>query len=186
MPNVKKKFDPQWDLVYMIDSLDHRYAVMKIPELCPGFVPKGMKEEDVDDDQLYVREGIIVHPDGRWYYFILRAPLELENFKAGHSFSGGKWADVTDNKKYTPDFIFANRINRGQGTEGYPAPRFVPRLEGDNNWIGFDDGESPPLAEIVPDYVTSEQLDDLVLGHQLLAEYLQDGVEDPTKSKTAK
>jgi hypothetical protein len=181
---VARKFDPDWDLVYLIDSNDYRYAVVKKPELAPGFVPKGMKEEDVDPEEIYVREGCIVHADGRWYYFILREPMAYTLFKGGHSPFHGVWQDITDSPKLTPDAIFTSRINKGKGTVGFPAPRFAMRF-GDNNWVGFDDGLSPPLAEIVPDYVTTEMLDDLTIAHMVLAEYLQEGVEDPKKSKTA-
>jgi hypothetical protein len=185
MPKVDRKFDPEWDLVYMLDRNDHRYVVVKKPEQIPGFVPEGMKEEDVDPETLYVREGCIVHADGRYYYFRLRQPMDLEQFKNGGSPFRGQWVDVTDDRSFTPDFIFTHRINNGSGTVGHPAPRFVPDLEGDNNWIGFDDGMSPPLPEIVPDYVTSEMLDDLILGHLMLSEYLQEGVENPKNPKKA-
>lgn len=185
MAKVDRKFDPEWDLVYLLDRDNHRYMVVKKPEQVPGFVPKGMKEEDVDPAEIYVREGCIVQADGRWYYFVLREPMEYDAFKKGHLPFGGKWVDVTDDPSFTPDFIFTHRINGGGGTVGHPAPRFVPNLEGENNWIGFDDGMSPPLAQIVPDFVTSEMLDDLVLGHLLLSEYLQEGVENPKTSKTA-
>lgn len=185
MPKIERKFDPDWDLVYMIDRDQHRYAVMKKPEQMPGFVPEGMKEEDVDPGTLYVREGCIVHGDGRYYYFRLRQPMDYIAFKQGHAFCSGQWLDVTDSREYTPDFIFTHRINNGAGTVGHPAPRFVPDLEGENNWIGWYDGLTPPLPPIVPDFVTSEMLDDLILGHLMLAEYLQEGTENPKNPKKA-
>lgn len=185
MPKVDRKFDPDWDLVYLIDRDTHRYAVVKKPEPIPGYVPEGMKEEDVDPEEIYVKEGCIVHDDGRWFYFRLRKPMALDVFKGGGSPFSSRWLDLSDNPSYTPDFIFTGRINKGAGTVGHPAPRFVPNLEGTNNWIDFDDGMSPPLPEIVPDYVTSEMLDDLVLGHLMLSEYLQEGVENPKTAKKA-
>jgi hypothetical protein len=185
MPKVERKFDPNWDQIYMLDADDYRYCVIKRPEMCPGFVPEGMKEEDVDPRAIYVREGCIVHADGRWYYFKLRKPMNLEVFKQRGSPFKGFWMDVTDKKDYTPDFVFVSRINRGAGTVGHPAPKFVPNNEGDNNWIGFDDGLSPPLPKIVPDYVSRDDLDNLTTAHWLLAEYLQEGVENPKNPKKA-
>jgi hypothetical protein len=182
---VEPKFDPDWDVIYLLDQDDYRYMVVPRPEIIPGYVPEGVKEEDVNEKALYVREGCIVHADGQWYYFRLRKPMELQQFKRRGSPFKGNWVDITDDEKFTPDFIFAQRINRGAGTVGHPAPRFVANLEGENNWVGFDDGKSPPLPQIVPDYVMTEQLGDLVLGHVMLAEYLQDGVENPKLPKKA-
>ncbi len=182
MPKIDRKFDPDWDLVYAMDQDDYRYMVVKKPETIPGYVPKGMKDEDVDPSWTYVKEGCIVHGDnGQWYYFVLRQPMKWEEFKRRGSPFGGRWIDVTDSSEYLPDFIFAARINSGSGNVGHPAPRFVPRLDGDNNWIEFDDGKSPPLPQIVPDNVTSEMLDDLFTAHLLLSEYLQDGTENTKK-----
>jgi hypothetical protein len=188
MPRVERKFDPEWDLVYLLDANQHRYAVVKKPDVIPGYVPEGMKEEDVDPDTIYVQEGIIVHADGRYYYFKLRKPMDYDAFKAGRApFDGrGRWMDIDDDPRFSPDFIFTARINSGAGTVGHPAPRFVPDIDdGENNWIGFDDGMSPPLPQIIPDYVTSEMLDDLILGHLMLSEYLQEGVENPKNPKKA-
>jgi hypothetical protein len=192
MTKTERKFDPDWDLVMLIDANAHRYAVVKKPEQMPGYTPEGMKEEDVDPETLYVREGCIVFSDGRWFYFKFRKPMDYDDFKRGHlpfaSYmpdGSPSFRDISDDPRFTPDFIFANRINNGRGTVGFPAPVFRARLEGDNNWIGFDDGMSPPLPEIVPDYVTREQLDDLTIAHMMLAEYLQEGVENPKNPKKA-
>lgn len=181
--NVDRKFDPDWDLVYVLDRNAPRYMVVKKPEQIPGYVPKGMKDEDVDPSWIYVKEGCIVHSDGQWYYFVLREPMRWDKFKDEGSPFGSYWNDALDNPKFVPDYIFANRINDGAGNFGHPAPRFVPRLDGDNNWIDFDDGMSPPLPQIVPDNVTSEMLDDLFTAHLLLAEYLQEGTENPKTKK---
>lgn len=180
---VDRKFDPDWDLVYALDPDTPCYIVVKKPEVIPGYVPKGMKDEDVDPSWLYVKEGCIVEKDGRWYYFVLRQPLRWSEFKQGKSPFGNRWVDVQDNPTFLPDFIFSNCINNGSGTVGYPAPRFVPRLDDDNNWIEFYDGKSPPLPQIVPDTVTSEMLDDLFTAHLLLSEYLQEGTENPKTKK---
>jgi hypothetical protein len=189
---VDRKFDPDWDLVYLINLDQYKYMVINKPQPVPGFVPEGVKEEDVDPHWVYVREGITIHSDGRWYYWKLRQPIEYDRFKnisgltPSFPVEGGRWGEMfNEDRTYTPDFIFTNRINNGKGTVGHPAPRITPRHEGDNNWIGFDDGLSPPLAEIVPDYVLSEDLDDLILAPLMLSEYLQEGVENPKLSKKA-
>lgn len=159
---VERKFDPDWDLVYVIDRGNYDYHVIKKPEPIPG--------EELDE--VFVREGVTVFADGRWYYWKLLKPMEYEQWKT----EGHDYKDVTDDENFTPDFIFANRINSGKGTVGHPAPRFVGRS--DNNWIGAD-------RRIVPNHIDSDILGDLILGHLMLAEYLQDGVENPKTAKKA-
>jgi hypothetical protein len=156
---VARKFDPEWDLVYLLNREHYQYCVIKKPEAIPG----------EDYDKVYVREGCTVYEDGRWYYWRLRKPVEYEEWKAM-----GPWADVNDKEEYSPDFIFTNRINRGRGTVGFPAPKFVGR-DG-NNWV-----RGHPLE--VPNHIDSDILGDLILAHLMLSEYLQDGVEDPKKAK---
>jgi hypothetical protein len=174
---VNRKFDPRWDLAYIYDANDYRYAVVKDPEPIPGMVEMvDGKEVDVPMSQLFVKEGCIVMADGRWFYWRLKKPMKWESFKAGNSFLGGQWMDLTDNAALTPDFIFANRINKGQGTVGHPAPEF--RAREDNDWVGYDMYE-------VPNNVASDQLEDLQLAELILSEYLRDGVEDPKKAKKA-
>lgn len=157
--SVARKFDPDWDLVYLLNTSQYRYCVIKKPEAIPG----------EDYDKVYVKEGCTVEEDGRWHYWRLRTPIEYDSWKAAYD-----WVDVNDNEKYTPDFIFANRINRGRGTIGFPAPKFVGR-DG-NNWI-----RGHPLE--VPNHIDSDILGDLILAHLMLAEYLQEGVEDPRTKK---
>jgi hypothetical protein len=180
----KRKFDPEWDLVYLIDADDYRYAVIKKPEHVFGLVEKDGhgKELEEDYDQLYVQEGCIVHRDGRWYYFRLKKPMKYEDFKRGRSLVGGNWMDSTDDPRFTPEGIFVQRINGGHGTVGHPAPVFQTRLDESNNWMGFTD--FPPPAE-VPENVTSEMLGDLIIAHMMLSDYLQEGVEDPSAPKKA-
>jgi hypothetical protein len=172
-----KKFDPDWDLVYLIDDQSYRYMVVKKPEYVPGLEEE---KEEVNYDQLYVQEGCVVQADGRWFYFRLPVPMKWEIFKGGHSFLGGRWYDVEDIDQFTPDNIFIKRINEGHSTVGHPAPVFKPRWEGENGWTRYH-----PIRDAVPHNVTSEMLGDLVLAHMMLSEYLQEGVEDPSKSKKA-
>lgn len=156
---VARKFDPEWDLVYLLNTNHYQYSVIKKPESIPG----------EDYDKVYVKEGCTVVEDGRWWYWRLRTPVEYDEWKAI-----GNWADVNDNENYSPDFIFTNRINRGRGTIGFPAPRFVGR-DG-NNWMRLH-----PLE--VPNHIDSDILGDLILGHLMLSEYLQEGVADPKLAK---
>lgn len=156
---VDKKFDPEWDLVYLYNKNDHQYRVIKKPEPIFG--------EDLD--KVYVREGCTVLSDGRWWYWKLLEPIEYNEWKEENGL-----IDVLDNENITPDFTFSNRINQGQGTVGNPAPRFLGR--DDNNWMGADPRE-------VPMHINSDMLSDLTIAHLMLSEYLQDGVENPNKAK---
>lgn len=157
--NVAAKFDPDWDLVYLHDTNCHTYQVVKKPEPIPG--------EDLD--KLFVREGCTVNHDGQWWYWRLQGAEEFESYKEKRGL-----IDVTNNKIVTPDWVFSNRINQGNGTEGHPAPQFIGRDE--NNWI---DGN--PL--VIPDHITSDMLGDLTLAHLMLSEYLQEGTPNPKTPK---
>lgn len=156
---VDNKFDPAWDLVYLYDKQRHEYRVIKQPEPIFG--------EDLD--KLYVREGCTVLSDGQWWYWKLEEAEEYSEWKEANGL-----IDMLDNPTVTPDFIFSNRINGGNGTVGHPAPRFLGR--DDNNWAGLDPME-------VPMHLNSEMLGDLVISHLMLSEYLQDGVENPKDIK---
>ena len=69
---AKPKFDPEWDITYLLDKNDYHYHVIKNPEPIPG---------TGDYDQLFVTEGITVHDDGRWYYWHLLEPTEYNEWK---------------------------------------------------------------------------------------------------------
>jgi hypothetical protein len=174
MPKTDPKFDPAWDLVYLLDRDDHRYAVIQKPEPVFG----------EDYNQLYVKKGCFVFTDGQWFFWELLEPVKYEEWKRRDPILKTRWNDVNDNPALVPDYIFANRINNAGGTVGHPAPRFK-FVEDENNWQGYD---QPPFNKVfnVPDHVSSERLDDLLNAHLLLSEYLQDGVENPKTAKTAK
>lgn len=139
------KFNPEWEIVYLLSSNSYNYCVIKKPEPLPG------------EKTLMVREGCTVLQDGRWFYWKLLKPTDYAKWRIKEG-----WDDRYQN---TPDFVVANRLNGGAPGK-IPAPMFKARM--DNNWI---DGN--PL--VIPNYVSVEMLGDLSLAHLQLCDELQEG-----------
>lgn len=146
-------FNPDWDIVYLMNTNKYRYCVIKAPQPIYG---------DEERNKLYVREGCTVEQDGRWHYWKATKPVEYEAWKAAKT-----W---TDDYSHNPNYVVAMRLNKG--AKGIPAPRFSPRQ--DNNW------KTPPWPkDQVPMYVTYEMLGNLSLAHLQLCDELQRGEPAP-------
>lgn len=157
------KFNPDWEIDYLFDRKDYRYCVIKRPEPIMG------------DKVLMVKEGCIVHDDGRWFYWQLRQPIPYESFKHGHPQMSVISALWNDGLKTDPDKVVSSRLNRGHPGV-IPAPVFKRRGDDDeeNNWIGNNNFD-PRNPVVVPDYVPEEMLGDLTIAHLQLCDELQEG-----------
>lgn len=151
------KFNPNWDIWFLVHRDDYQYCVIKKPEPIPG------------EKELMVREGCTVLSDGRWFYWSFRKPQDYEEWK-----TNGRWTDKYMN---TPDTVVSTRLN--QGNPGViKAPVF--KANEDNNWQGYHN--HPTKVLVIPERITDEDLGDLMLAHLQLCEELQEGKPMPKKA----